>query len=201
MLIHIFTQAPVCEWTASGVPLTALLELDGVSSSSSSSSSYSSQQQQQQQALLLSPMHSPLPPQSQQQQHHHQQQHQHQSSSITAFIAKAKVDIRGPAYTSYLHERDGCRTLDLYENPGPIQFASSGCPAALSGTVPRTLQLESYEYLKDIMRLKGQLDLVHAACRPGCDASLLRIAIKTLDAVTGTIELVQGVQSGGGGGK
>jgi hypothetical protein len=50
-----------------------------------------------------------------------------------------------PSYQELEAKRRAWGCADLYENPGPVQYAG---PCA--ETIPITLQLESFDYLKDI---------------------------------------------------
>ena len=117
-------KAPVTEWSASGVPLTALLELD--------------EKRLEQEQESLSPLHSPmiLKKTLSQQALLSAAAAASVSTSFststptvegTAFIAKAQVDLRGPAYSAYLKIRAASQLFDLYENPGPIQVSYKIC--------------------------------------------------------------------------
>jgi len=104
-------------------------------------------------------------------------------------ISKARINLNGPAYQTFLASSSLCAVNDRYENPGPIQFFG---PSSLTDSVPNTLLLEEGDYLANILSVEQSLALIGDACRPGCDASMLRIALRNLEAVTQTIDLVQG---------
>lgn len=107
-------------------------------------------------------------------------------------VAKAIVDIHGPAYAALTKLKEVDADKDCYENPGPMQFLGA---VSLVDSVPLTLSLESNEYLDQIKSLQIALGKIEEACRPGCPATLLQIATQNLNSLTSTIELVTSLQS------
>jgi len=111
---------------------------------------------------------------------------------VEPVVAKATVDIHGPAYAALTKLKEVDADKDCYENPGPLQFLGS---ETFTDCVPLTLSLESNEYFDQIKSLKAALAKIEEACRPGCPATLLKIATHNLHSLTGTIELVSELQA------
>jgi hypothetical protein len=107
------------------------------------------------------------------------------SAGSRPHVPKNKVSLSSSAYVALAANRASWAVDDKYENPGPIQYS-----ALCSEVVPRLLQLESFDYLRDINELQRALDDIRDACRPGCEATVLRIATQNLLALKEIIRLV-----------
>ena len=62
----------------------------------------------------------------------------------------------------------GLQLVDQYENPGPVQFYG---PPSVKDSLPKTLSLETRDYLSDISALHSALDSIAEACRWVCQAA------------------------------
>ena len=100
-------------------------------------------------------------------------------------VPTSEVNLNSLSYKYLEENRAEWITADMYENPGPVQYAG---PCAT--TIPMTLQLESFDYLKDIETLQVALDEIREACRPGCDSTVLHVATKNLEALKDIISMV-----------
>eukprot|EP00928_Gymnodinium_smaydae_P016774 TRINITY_DN1634_c0_g1_i1.p1 TRINITY_DN1634_c0_g1~~TRINITY_DN1634_c0_g1_i1.p1 ORF type:complete len:1218 (+),score=330.49 TRINITY_DN1634_c0_g1_i1:532-3654(+) len=88
------------------------------------------------------------------------------------------VDLEGPAFRAWREVRAECAREELYENPGPIQFSGPSA-SAVSTTIA-----SKFSYVKEIARLRQNLNVVAERCRPGCDPRLVRVANKSLVTLT-----------------
>ena len=111
----------------------------------------------------------------------------HRSLHTRPEVPTSKVNLNSPSYQELEVNRKQWSTSDMYENPGPVQY-SGPC----SDTIPITLRLESFDYLKDIEALQIALDDIREACRPGCEATVLHVATKNLEALKDIICMVHG---------
>jgi pyrophosphate--fructose-6-phosphate 1-phosphotransferase len=101
-------------------------------------------------------------------------------------VPKSEVKLTSPAYLELANHRSEWAAIDHYENPGPIQYTG-----ACADSIPRTLALEPFDYLRDIETLQSALDEIREACRPGCKATVLHVATKNLEALMDIINIVQ----------
>lgn len=106
-------------------------------------------------------------------------------------VPSANVDLSSPSFKAYQKIRRQCAVSDLYENPGPIQFAGP-----TSESRPITLKLESFDYLREIRELYTALQRITEACRPGCSSTVLQIATRSLHALTDSVDLIQNTEIG-----
>lgn len=105
-------------------------------------------------------------------------------------IPTALLDLGSAAYRTYLELKPKCMHKDLYENPGPTQFAG---PTA--DTKPMSLTLESFDYLREMSALHDAMVRINEACRPGCSSTVLQIATTSLHTLTDTIDQVQHLEA------
>lgn len=109
----------------------------------------------------------------------------HRSLRTRPEVPFSEVSLSSPSYLELEANRKQWACTDMYENPGPVQYSG---PCA--DTIPMTLQLESFDYLKDIEALQIALDDIREACRPGCEATVLHVATKNLEALKEIICMV-----------
>lgn len=155
-------RAPMAEWSVSAVPITALLERGHRHDGHASAINF---------------VHSSA--------HHHGKRAKHGHHDHVA-VPKSEVKLTSPAYLELAHHRSHWAATDHYENPGPIQYEG-----ACSHSIPRTLALEPFNYLRDIASLQSALDDIREVCRPGCEATVLHVATKNLEALKDIIHIVQ----------
>jgi hypothetical protein len=105
-------------------------------------------------------------------------------------VPSSNVDLNSASYKAFQKTRKQCAQLDLYENPGPIQFSG---PTADSR--PTTLKLESFDYLRETRELHAALQRITEACRPGCSSTVLQMATKHLHALADSVDLVQDAEA------
>ena len=111
---------------------------------------------------------------------HHHHHHAHHPK-----VPKNDVLLSSPSYLALASSRSEWAVDDRYENPGPIQYEGE-----CAGTAPLLIELEPFEYLRDIQDLQVALDDVREACRPGCEATVVRIATQNLVALKEILRLV-----------
>jgi len=99
-------------------------------------------------------------------------------------VPTAHIDLSSPSYKAFAEMN--AKSLDMYENPGPIQFKG---PTA--DCKPTTLSLENFDYLGQIQDLHRALERINTVCRPGCSALMLKVATGSLHALTDTLDLIQ----------
>jgi len=104
-------------------------------------------------------------------------------------VPSSNVDLSSPSYKAFQKTRKECAMHDLYENPGPIQFSGP-----TSHSRPTTLQLESFDYLREIAELYAALARITEACRPGCSSTVLQIATRSLHALTDSVDMIQSAE-------
>lgn len=135
-------KRPVKEWTAYGVPLTAMMTIN-------------------------------------------------KSPDYTAvdmpIIKKASVDLNCNAY-GVLVQQQANSDADEYHNPGPLQLYG---PDAITMSVPKTVTLDSHDYMADISMLAESLIKVEEACRPGCSQVVLEIATKSMSTLIDVINVIK----------
>jgi len=93
-------------------------------------------------------------------------------------IFPRRVDLEGSAFKSWVEMRQECEELELYKNPGPIQF-SGKCAARVSITIAST-----FKYMDELRQLQSNLASVRSMCRPGCDPRKVRVATTSLATLT-----------------
>jgi pyrophosphate--fructose-6-phosphate 1-phosphotransferase len=101
-------------------------------------------------------------------------------------VPTAHIDLSSPSYKAFLEMKKKCATMDMYENPGPVQFKG---PTA--DCKPTTLSLETFDYMGHIQDLYRALERITSVCRPGCSAVMLQVATRSLHALTDTIDMIQ----------
>eukprot|EP00928_Gymnodinium_smaydae_P064104 TRINITY_DN4751_c0_g1_i1.p1 TRINITY_DN4751_c0_g1~~TRINITY_DN4751_c0_g1_i1.p1 ORF type:complete len:1218 (+),score=184.94 TRINITY_DN4751_c0_g1_i1:64-3654(+) len=92
------------------------------------------------------------------------------------------VDLEGPAFRLWQQLRAKCAKDELYENPGPIQFSGP------SASIVSTTIAAKVSYIKEIGKLRDNLTVVAARCRPGCDPRLVRVANQSLTTLTAILD-------------
>jgi diphosphate--fructose-6-phosphate 1-phosphotransferase len=106
-------------------------------------------------------------------------------------VKPTPVPINGPAWQSWVKQRNTCAVEDLYCNPGPIQFAGTDAARVTQTLTARASQWgESRNYLETLDELEAKIDLLVKACRPGCEASLARVANRTLGSMEEILALM-----------
>jgi len=93
-------------------------------------------------------------------------------------IFPRRVDLEGGAFKSWVDMRQECEKLELYKNPGPIQFSGASAPK-VSMTIAST-----FKYMDELRKLQANLETVTSMCRPGCDPRKVRVATRSLATLT-----------------
>ena len=86
-------------------------------------------------------------------------------------IARSTVRLNGGPYKRFKSLSGEWRTVDRYQNPGPIQFNG-----AVASATTITLQEEEHTYYEQLQFLRTSTDFVAAMCEPGCSAEVLSSA-------------------------
>jgi len=106
-------------------------------------------------------------------------------------VRPTPVPIHGAAWQQWVKQRAKIAEEDLYCNPGPIQFAGPDSQRVTETLTHRASQWgEAKNYLGTIDALEAKIDLLVQACRPGCEASLARVANRTLGSMEEILALM-----------
>ena len=106
-------------------------------------------------------------------------------------VKSACVDMGGEAYQQLQTMRAADPTVDSYSNPGPIQFDG---PRELAYAPPCTLMCDKHEYRACLEELQSAIKLLQEKCRPGADGKVVKMATKSVAALHGIIDVVNGGQ-------
>jgi len=97
-----------------------------------------------------------------------------------------RIDLEGAAFKQWTKQREQCARLEMYENPGPIQFSGPSA-ARVSYTI-----LSKFSYLRELEELRKHLAAVHERCRPGCDPRTVRVARTSLATLNEILDELAG---------
>jgi len=102
-------------------------------------------------------------------------------------VPLAEVDLQGKPNAAFQSAVDEWEGGDHFCNPGPIQFA--GAAAYYHN---RSLHEEQYRYLQMLGQLEGLTCYISQVCGFGVDASTLRTAVLSLEALQKILQSQQG---------